>query len=74
MRSADPMKTSGPDSGPSAMAGPPELANAKMRECSRNRPRMDRTRMFSLSPGTPGRIAQIPRTTRSTFTPACDAR
>ena len=35
---------------------------------------MLRTRMFSLSPGTPGRIAQIPRTTTSTGTPACEAR
>ena len=46
----------------------------KTRECSRNRPRIERTRMFSLSPGTPGRSAQIPRTTTSTGTPACDAR
>ena len=30
--------------------------------------------MFSLSPSRPGRIAQIPRTTTSTGTPACDAR
>ena len=35
---------------------------------------MLRTRMFSDSPGTPGRIAQMPRTQRSTGTPACDAR
>ena len=46
-----------------------ELANAKMRECSRKRPRMERTRMFSLRPGTPGRSAQMPRTTMSIGTP-----
>ena len=31
------------------------------------------TRMFSLSPGTPGRRQQIPRTIRSIRTPACEA-
>ena len=31
------------------------------------------TRMFSLTPGTPGRRQQMPRTIRSIFTPACDA-
>ena len=46
----------------------------KTRLCSRKRPRIDRTWMFSESPGRPGRIAQIPRTTMSTGTPACDAR
>ena len=35
---------------------------------------MLRTRMFSLSPRTPGRTEQMPRTHRSTGTPACDAR
>ena len=30
--------------------------------------------MFSDSPGMPGRSAQMPRTHRSTGTPACDAR
>ena len=30
--------------------------------------------MFSLSPGTPARSAQIPRTVTSTCTPAIDAR
>src|SRR5690606_5979803 len=44
-----------------------------MRECSRNRPRIDRTRMFSDSPGTPALIAQMPRTTTSIGTPACEA-
>ena len=44
-----------------------------MRECSRKRPTMLLTRMFSDSPGTPGRRQQMPRTTRSIFTPACEA-
>ena len=43
------------------------------RECSRNRPTIERTRMFSDSPGTPGRSAQMPRTSSSTGTPACEA-
>ena len=30
--------------------------------------------MFSLTQGTPGRSAQMPRTIRSIDTPACDAR
>ena len=30
--------------------------------------------MFSETPGTPGRSAQMPRTIRSIFTPAIDAR
>ena len=51
----------------------PALVKWKMRECSRKRPRIDLTFMFSDSPGTPGLRAQIPRTTRSTGTPACDA-
>ena len=45
-----------------------------MRVCSRKRPTMLVTWMFSLTPGTPGRRQQIPRTSRFTFTPACDAR
>ncbi len=45
-----------------------------IRECSRKRPRMERTSMFSLRPGTPGLSAQIPRTTISTGIPALDAR
>ncbi len=32
------------------------------------------TLMFSDSPGTPGRRQQMPRTTRSMLTPACEAR
>ena len=44
------------------------------RECSRNRPTIDRTRMCSDSPGTPGRMPHRPRTTRSTGHPAADAR
>jgi microcompartment protein CcmK/EutM len=36
-------------------------------------PMIERTRMFSDSPGTPGRSAQTPRTIRSIFTPACEA-
>jgi hypothetical protein len=34
---------------------------------------MERTRMFSDSPGTPGRSMQTPRTIRSISTPACEA-
>ena len=30
--------------------------------------------MFSLTPGTPGRRQQMPRTIRSICTPACEAR
>ena len=44
-----------------------------MRLCSRNRPTMLVTSMLSLTPGTPGRRQQIPRTINSIFTPACDA-
>lgn len=46
----------------------------KMRECSRKRPTMDRTRMLSDRPGTPGRRLHRPRTTRSTDVPAAEAR
>ena len=42
-------------------------------ECSRNRPTIERTRMFSDSPGTPGRSAQMPRMSSSTGTPAGEA-
>ena len=45
-----------------------------IRECSRKRPTMLLTRMFSESPGTPGRRQQMPRITRSMSTPACEAR
>ena len=45
-----------------------------IRECSRKRPTIERTVMFSDSPGTPGRSAQMPRTIRSTCTPAREAR
>jgi hypothetical protein len=48
-------------------------AKWKMRECSRNRPTTEITRMFSDSPGTPGRRQQNPRTISVIFTPACDA-
>ena len=34
---------------------------------------IERTRMLSETPGTPGRRVQAPRTTRSMETPACDA-
>ena len=55
---------------PSQYSGSPPSANASTRECSRNRPTMLRTRIVSDSPGTPGRSAQMPRTTRSIGTPA----
>ena len=45
-----------------------------IRECSRNRPRIERTTMLSEYPGAWGRSAQMPLTTTSTRTPACDAR
>ena len=64
IRSAEPMPT----------VGWPPLANQNSRLCSRKRPRMLRTRMFSLSPGLPGRMVQMPRTHRSTGTPAAEAR
>jgi hypothetical protein len=44
------------------------------RSCSRNRPRIDITRMFSDTPWIPGRRQQIPRTHRVIFTPALEAR
>ena len=40
-------------------------AEADRRECSRNRPTNERTRMFSDWPGMPGRRQQMPRTIRS---------
>ena len=52
----------------------PLFSKQNARECSRNRPKILMTLMFSLKPGTPGRRAQIPRTNTSTQTPACDAR
>ena len=45
-----------------------------MRECSRKRPTTDTTRMFSLTPGTPGFRQQMPRVLISTGTPAWEAR
>jgi hypothetical protein len=45
-----------------------------MRECSRNRPTIERTRMRSLTPAIPGRRQQMPRTIKSMRMPACDAR
>lgn len=59
---------------PIQTSGSPPLPKAKTRECSRNRPSTDRTRMFSDRPVTPGRTAQMPRTHTSTGTPAWDAR
>ena len=64
MRSAEPMYHS---------CSPP-LAKPKIRECSRNSPTIERTRIRSESLGTPGRTEQIPRTMRSTSTPAWLAR
>ena len=50
-------------------------SNAKTRECSRKRPRTETTRMFSRDArDARARRQQIPRTLRSTCTPACDAR
>ena len=41
-----------------------------MRECSRNRPMIERTRTLSVQPGTPARRQQKPRTIKSILTPA----
>ena len=60
MRSAEPMYHS----------GRPSLAKLNMRECSRYWPTIERTRIPSLTPGTPGQSEQIPRIRRSTWTPA----
>src|SRR3546814_11591649 len=49
------------------------LPKQTIRLCSRNRPTMLFTRMFSDSPGTPGLRQQMPRTIRSMATPACEA-
>ena len=46
------------------------LAKLHNRACSRKRPTIDFTKMFSDIPGTPGRRQQMPRTTRSIGTPA----
>ena len=62
--SALPMKT----------CGSPPPPNRKIRECSRKRPRTERTSIVSDRPGTPGRSAQMPRTQTSTGTPAWEAR
>ncbi len=59
---------------PNHTSGSPPLPKTKSRECSRNRPSTERTRTFSLSPSTPGLIAQMPRTQTSTGTPAREAR
>lgn len=59
---------------PNHTSGSPPLPKAKIRECSRKRPSIERTRMFSERPATPGRIAQMPRTQMATGTPAMDAR
>src|SRR3546814_10608341 len=48
------------------------LPKQTIRLCSRNRPTMLFTRMFSDSPGTPGLRQQMPRTIRSMATPACE--
>ena len=48
-------------------------ANTTILECSRKRPIMLLTRMFSDSPFMPGRRQQIPRITKSISTPAFDA-
>ena len=50
------------------------LAKQMMRLCSRKRPTIDLTRIFSDSPGTPGRRQQMPRTTSSMRTPRWLAR
>ena len=44
-----------------------------IRLCSRKRPSTERTRIVSDSPGTPGRTAQMPRTSSSIGTPAREA-
>ena len=44
-----------------------------MRECSRNSPTMLVTVIWSVLPGTPGTKQQMPRTIRSTRTPAWEA-
>ncbi len=63
MRSAEPMYHS-----PS-----PPFSKPQIRECSRNSPTIERTRMCSETPGRPGWSEQAPRTMRSISTPAIDA-
>ena len=58
---------------PSHHSGSPSLSNDITRECSRKRPTIERTRMVSDRPGTPGRSEQMPRISSSTGTPAADA-
>lgn len=57
-------------------AADPDVVAIKqtIRECSKKRPTMDFTRMFSDKPLMPGRTQQIPRTTRLIFTPSELAR
>ena len=47
-----------------ARAGRGRCRSTTMRACSRKRPTIDLTRMFSDRPGTPGRRQQMPRTTQ----------
>ena len=54
-------------------SGAPSFSKYQTRWCSRKRPRIERTRMFSDTPATPGRSAHAPRTIKSISTPACDA-
>ena len=51
----------------------PSFSKIKIRACSRNSPTMERTSIFSESPGIPAFRQQIPRTTRWILTPAQDA-
>ena len=67
MRSAEPM--------PIRQGRPPDAAEAEdPRVLEVAGPTMDRTRMLSESPGTPGRRQHRPRTTRSIEAPAREAR
>src|SRR5829696_53175 len=63
MMSADPMYHS----------GRPALPNIQIRECSRNSPTIERTRIVSDTSGRPGRRHIAPRTMQSIWTPALDA-
>lgn len=49
------------------------IQEIKIRLCSRKRPTIERTWIFSETPVTPGRKAQTPRTMRSILTPAREA-
>jgi hypothetical protein len=51
----------------------PPFSKPQIRECSRNSPTIERTRIRSEMPGMPGWIEQAPRTIRSMSTPALDA-